>query len=69
MTDTAHRISKLKRQWAGNVCRLNADGSDLFWSDDQSKRSVGRPAAIWTDERSDLREVAGSSWMRPGYEF
>ncbi|CAH2227233.1 jg23093 [Pararge aegeria aegeria] len=60
VTDTAQRISKLKWQWAGHVCR-RTDGRwgrrVLEWRPRIGKRSVGRPPARWTD---DLKKVAGS---------
>ena len=64
VTDIARRISKLKWQWAGHVCR-RTDGRwsrrVLEWRPRLGKRSVGRPPARWTD---DLRQVAGGGWMR-----
>ncbi len=64
VTDIARRISKLKWQWAGHVCR-RTDGRwsrrVLEWIPLLGKRSVGRPPARWTD---DLRRVAGVGWMR-----
>ncbi|PZC72575.1 hypothetical protein B5X24_HaOG210906, partial [Helicoverpa armigera] len=46
VTDIAHRISKLKWQWAGHIAR-RADGrwgrKVLEWRPRTSKRSVGRP--------------------------
>lgn len=63
-TDIARRVSKLKWQWAGHVCR-RTDGRwsrrVLEWRPRLGKRSVGRPPARWTD---DLRKVAGTGWMR-----
>ncbi|CAH2226846.1 jg584 [Pararge aegeria aegeria] len=64
VTGIAQRISKLKWQWAGHVCR-RTDGRwgrrVLEWRPQIGKRSVGRPPARWTD---DLKKVAGSGWMR-----
>ncbi|CAH2235137.1 jg16128 [Pararge aegeria aegeria] len=60
VTGIAQRISKLKWQWAGHVCRRN-DGRlgrrVLEWRPRIGKRSVGRPPARRTD---DLKKVAGS---------
>ena len=64
VTDIAHRISKLKWQWAGHIAR-RADGrwgrKVLEWRPRTSKRSVGRPPTRWTD---DLMKVAGRRWMQ-----
>ncbi|PZC74016.1 hypothetical protein B5X24_HaOG208430 [Helicoverpa armigera] len=64
VTDIAHRISKLKWQWAGHIAR-RADGrwgrKVLEWRPRTSKRSVGRPPTRWTD---DLIKVAGRRWMQ-----
>ncbi|CAH0731533.1 unnamed protein product, partial [Brenthis ino] len=64
VTDIARRISSLKWKWAGHVAR-RTDGrwsrSVLEWRPRLGQRSVGRPAARWTD---DLRKVAGSGWMQ-----
>lgn len=62
--DVAHRISKLKWQWAGHICRRtdNRWGKRVLeWRPRLGKRSVGRPQARWSD---DLRKTAGRSWMR-----
>ncbi|CAH0690392.1 unnamed protein product [Spodoptera exigua] len=62
--DIAQRISKLKWQWAGHICRRIDDRWSkrvLEWRPRLGKRSVGRPPARWTD---DIRRVAGSGWMR-----
>ncbi|CAH0677679.1 unnamed protein product [Spodoptera exigua] len=62
--DIAQRISKLKWQWAGHICRRTDDRWSkrvLEWRPRLGKRSVGRPPARWTD---DIRRVAGSGWMR-----
>ncbi|KAG6461226.1 hypothetical protein O3G_MSEX012494 [Manduca sexta] len=64
VTDIAHRISKLKWQWAGHICRRtdNRWGKRVLeWRPRLGKRSVGRPPARWSD---DLRKVAGKNWMR-----
>ncbi|CAH2245003.1 jg6943 [Pararge aegeria aegeria] len=62
VSDIAQRISKLKWQWAGLVCR-RTDGRwgrrVLEWRPRIGKRSVGRPPARWTD---DLKKVSGSGW-------
>ncbi|KAJ0169495.1 hypothetical protein K1T71_015082 [Dendrolimus kikuchii] len=64
VTDIARKISKLKWQWAGHVCR-RTDGRwskrVLEWRPRLGKRSVGRPPARWSD---DLRKIAGRGWMR-----
>ncbi|CAH2237324.1 jg15785 [Pararge aegeria aegeria] len=64
VTDIAQRISKLKWQWAGHVCR-RTDGRwgrrVLEWRPRIGNRSEGRPRARWTD---DLKKVSGSGWMR-----
>ncbi|CAG4978815.1 unnamed protein product [Colias eurytheme] len=64
VTDIARKISTLKWRWAGHVCR-RTDGRwsrhVLEWRPRTGKRSVGRPAARWTD---DLKKVAGIGWMR-----
>ncbi|RVE40575.1 hypothetical protein evm_014776 [Chilo suppressalis] len=51
--DIAHRISKLKWQWAGHICRR----TDNRW---------GRRVLEWRPANvvDDLRKVAGRSWMR-----
>ncbi|CAG9788817.1 unnamed protein product [Diatraea saccharalis] len=62
--DIAHRISKLKWQWAGHISRRtdNRWGKRVLeWRPRLGKRSVGRPQARWSD---DLRKMAGRSWMR-----
>ena len=62
--DIAHRISKLKWQWAGHISRRtdNRWGKRVLeWRPRLGKRSVGRPQARWSD---DLRKTAGRSWMR-----
>lgn len=62
--DIAHRISKLKWQWAGHICRRtdNRWGKRVLeWRPRLGKRSVGRPQARWSD---DLRRTAGRNWMR-----
>ncbi|PZC80416.1 hypothetical protein B5X24_HaOG214718 [Helicoverpa armigera] len=60
VTDIAHRISKLKWQWAGQIAR-RADcrwgRKVLEWRPRTSKRRVGRPPTRWTD---DLIKVAGT---------
>ncbi|XP_046976516.1 uncharacterized protein LOC124542632 [Vanessa cardui] len=66
--DIAHRISKLKWQWAGHICRRtdNRWGKRVLeWRPRLGKRSVGRPGARWSD---DLRKTAGRSWMRVAQE-
>ncbi|PZC82838.1 hypothetical protein B5X24_HaOG209623 [Helicoverpa armigera] len=64
VTDIAHRISKLKWQWAGHIAR-RANGrwgrKVLEWRPHTSKRSVGRPPTRWTD---DFIKVAGRRWMQ-----
>ncbi|CAH2083561.1 unnamed protein product [Euphydryas editha] len=64
VTDVAQRISTLKWQWAGHLCR-RTDGRwsrrVLEWRPRIGKRSVGRPPTRWTD---DLRRIAGVGWMR-----
>nr|ADI61810.1 endonuclease-reverse transcriptase [Bombyx mori] len=62
--DIARRVSKLKWQWAGHICRRtdNRWGRRVLeWRPRTGKRSVGRPPARWSD---DLRKAAGSNWMR-----
>lgn len=58
LIDIARRVSKLKWQWAGHICR-KADNHwgrrVLEWRPRTGKRSVGRPAARWSD---DLRKAA-----------
>ena len=64
VTDIAERISKLKWQWAGHICRRtdNRWGRRVLeWRPRLGKRSVGRPWARWSD---DIRKVAGSGWKR-----
>jgi hypothetical protein len=64
VTDIAHRISMLKRQWAGHISRRtdNRWGKRVLeWRLCLGKRSVGRPQARWSD---DLCRTAGRSWMR-----
>lgn len=64
VADITQRISSLKWQWAGHVCR-RMDGrwakKTLEWRPRSGRRSVGRPMTRWDD---DLRVVAGSRWMR-----
>ncbi|CAH2099084.1 unnamed protein product [Euphydryas editha] len=64
VTDIARRISKLKWQGAGHVCR-RTDGRwskrILEWRPRIGKLSVGRPRARW---KNDLSKVAGGGWMR-----
>ncbi|KAJ0175113.1 hypothetical protein K1T71_009254 [Dendrolimus kikuchii] len=64
VTDIARKISKLKWQWAGHICR-RTDGRwskrVLEWRPRLGKRSVGRPPARWAD---DLCKVAGRRWLR-----
>ncbi|KAJ0184012.1 hypothetical protein K1T71_000435 [Dendrolimus kikuchii] len=52
VTDIARKISKLKWQWAGHICR-RTDGRwskrVLEWRPRLGKRSVGRPPARWTE--------------------
>lgn len=63
VVDIAQRISKLKWQWAGHVCRRtdNRWGKRVLeWRPRLGKRSVGRPQARWSD---DLQRVAGRNWM------
>lgn len=64
VTDIAHRISKLKWQWAGHISR-RTDGrwsrKVLEWRPRIGKRSVGRPETRWDD---DIRRLAGVGWMR-----
>ncbi|CAH0403962.1 unnamed protein product [Chilo suppressalis] len=64
VTDIAHRISKLKWQWAGHISR-RTDGrwsrKVLEWRPRLGKRSVGRPETRWDD---DIRRLAGVGWMR-----
>ncbi|KAL0819976.1 hypothetical protein ABMA28_007973 [Loxostege sticticalis] len=53
VTDIALKISKLKWQWAGHVCRRTDDRWSrrvLDWRPRTGKRCVGRPAARWTDD-------------------
>ena len=62
--DVAHRISKLKWQWAGHVSRRTDDRWGrcvLEWRPRIGKRKVGRPQARWSD---DLRSMAGNNWMK-----
>ncbi|KAG6440870.1 hypothetical protein O3G_MSEX001526 [Manduca sexta] len=64
VTDIAHRISKLKWQWAGHIARRTDDRwgrKVLEWRPRTGKRKVGRPPTRWTD---DLARVAGSRWMQ-----
>lgn len=64
VTDIAHRISKLKWQWAGHISRRTDNRWShkvLEWRPRLGKRSVGRPATRWDD---DIRRLAGVSWMR-----
>ncbi|CAH2229251.1 jg18827 [Pararge aegeria aegeria] len=54
VTDIAQRISKLKWQWAGHVCRRTDGRWDrrvLEWRPRIGKRSVGRPAGQTTLKR------------------
>nr|ADI61818.1 endonuclease-reverse transcriptase [Bombyx mori] len=62
--DIAQRVSKLKWQWAGHICRRTDDRWSrrvLEWRPRSGRRNVGRPLARWCD---DLRTVAGKKWMR-----
>ncbi|RVE46970.1 hypothetical protein evm_008354 [Chilo suppressalis] len=59
VTDIAHRISKLKWQWAGHISH-RTDGrwshKVLEWRPRLGKRSVGRHETRWDD---DIRRLAG----------
>ena len=60
VVDIAHKIGKLKWQWADHISRRTNDcwgRRVLEWRPRIGKRKVGRPQARWND---DLR----SSWMR-----
>ena len=62
--DIAQRISRLKWQWAGHICRRTDDRWSkrvLEWRPRLGKRSVRHPPARWSD---DIRKVAGIGWMR-----
>jgi hypothetical protein len=64
VTDIAHRISMLKRQWAGHISRRTDNRWSkrvLEWRPRLDKRTVGLSQARWSD---DLRGTAGRSWMR-----
>jgi hypothetical protein len=64
VTDIAHRISMLKRQWADHISRRTDKRWGkrvLEWRPRLGKSSVGRPQARWSD---DLRRKAGGSCMR-----
>lgn len=64
VTDIASKISKLKWQWAGHVCRRTDNRWSkriLEWRPRVGTRSVGGQLARWSD---DLRKVAGKHWMR-----
>ncbi|RVE54887.1 hypothetical protein evm_000254 [Chilo suppressalis] len=63
VTDIAHRISKLKWQWAGHISRRTGgrwSRKVLEWRPRLGKRSVGRPETRWDD---DIRRLAGVGWM------
>ena len=64
VTDIAQRISKLKWQWAGHICR-RTDGRwgkrVLEWRPRIGKRRVGRPVSRWGD---DIRRAVGNDWRR-----
>ncbi|CAH2242224.1 jg25157 [Pararge aegeria aegeria] len=65
VTDIAHRVAKLKWQWAWHIAR-RTDGrwglKVLEWGPRTGKRSVGRSAPTrWTDH---IRRVAGSRWRQ-----
>ncbi|CAH2267719.1 jg4327 [Pararge aegeria aegeria] len=65
-TDIAHRVAKLKLQWAGHIAR-RTDGrwgsKVLEWQPRTGKRSVDRPLTRWTD---DIKQVAGAAaYKRP----
>ena len=60
--DIAQRISRLKWQWAGHICRRTDDRWSKRVSEQRprlGKRNVGPPAR-WGD---DIRNVAGIGWM------
>jgi hypothetical protein len=64
VTDIAHRISKVKRQWADHISRRTIycwGKRVLEWKPYLGKRSVGPLHARWSD---DLHRTAGRSWMR-----
>ncbi|CAH2260982.1 jg10776 [Pararge aegeria aegeria] len=64
VTDIAQRMSGMKWQWAGHVCR-RTDGHRgrrvLDWRRRIAKRSVRRHPVCLTD---DLKKVAGIDWIR-----
>jgi hypothetical protein len=60
VADIAHRISRLKWQWAGHISRRtdNRWGKRVLeWRPHFGKRSIRRPQARWS---GDLRKTAGS---------
>ncbi|KAA5634901.1 hypothetical protein F3G63_34400 [Pseudomonas aeruginosa] len=62
--DIALKVSRLKWQWAGHICRASDarwGRKVLEWRPRMGTRSVGRPPTRWTD---DLVRTAGSRWMR-----
>ena len=62
--DVVEKASTLKWRWAGHVARCS-DGrwtrKVLEWRPRDSRRSVGRPQARWSD---DIRKIAGTGWMQ-----
>ncbi|CAH2267403.1 jg27585 [Pararge aegeria aegeria] len=58
VTDIDQRISKLKWQWAGHVCR-RTDGrwADVFWSGDRESVS-----AVW-DDLLRTRQMTSKWWL------
>ena len=63
VTDMTHKISKLKWQWAGHICR-RTDGCRsrrvLEWRPRLGKRSVRRRPTRWS---ADIRRITGGFWM------
>ena len=61
--DIARKISKLKWQWAGHICRRTDrpwSRQVLEWRPRFSKHTVRRPPTRWFD---DIRSIARGHWM------
>lgn len=68
VTDIAHKICKLKWQWADHIVRRtdNRWGRKVLeWRPRFGKRNTGRPPTRWTD---DLKKTAGIRWIQRAQE-